>query len=703
MFGVRGSGGSSNGEETPAEWTWTVDDTTGPDTTLDVGPAGRDRRPRPFSFSSNDQPGDVRVLARRRRLHVLRPGPSVQRPLTQGEHTFRVRAVDAAGNTDQSPATREWRVETRPETTIDIGPEAESTGDDRGFGFSSNEPGSTFECSLDAGAVRACASPQRYTAWPTASTPVASGRPTPTATRRDAGGVGLDGRHVRRRRRSSPAGRPGRPRRAAFRFSSSEPGVTFECSLDGGGVRRVRVAVPAGRRSQGSTPSRSVRSTAPATSTRRRRRTPGPTTTAPQTTIDSAGRDQPRAPRRASRSPPTRPARRSSARSTAAVRGVRLAQAVPGLEPGARSASAPSTSPANVDPTPATATWTVARPRRARVIEPARDRRASTDGDLRVHLRRAAARSSARSTAPRSRPAPAEAATPACQGGEHTFRVRAVDAAGNVEPDAETRTWTVRDTTRAAELDRRRPTAVDRPTRASRSTRTSPADVRVLARRRRVRRLRVAARLQRPRARPAHVPGPGPRRRGQHRPDAGEVHAGRSTRPRRRRPSAPGRRPRPAGPRARRSPSPRTRPADVRVLARQRGVHRLHHAEGVLEPGAGAHTFRVRAVDQAENVDATPAAQTGRSSRGLRRRDGHAGATRTPGSSKLRGPTRARTRSSRSTRSPGTTRARWSASLPPMPAGCVLTRRRCASTPAPTDGPHAPGARGSPRPGRRTA
>jgi hypothetical protein len=36
--------------------------------------------------------------------------PTSQSDLAQGDHSFRVRAVDAAGNTDSSPATHNWRV-----------------------------------------------------------------------------------------------------------------------------------------------------------------------------------------------------------------------------------------------------------------------------------------------------------------------------------------------------------------------------------------------------------------------------------------------------------------------------------------------------------------------------------------------------------------------------------------------------------------
>src|SRR6185503_11723043 len=85
--------------------------------------------------------------------------------LAQGEHTFRVRATDAAGNTDATEAVRTWTVDTvAPDTTIGSGPSGPTASAAASFAFSSSETGSTFECRLDSGSWQSCSSPRALSA-----------------------------------------------------------------------------------------------------------------------------------------------------------------------------------------------------------------------------------------------------------------------------------------------------------------------------------------------------------------------------------------------------------------------------------------------------------------------------------------------------------------------------------------------------------
>ncbi|WP_224372739.1 M4 family metallopeptidase [Hyalangium versicolor] len=86
-------------------------------------------------------------------------------PVSDGLHQLRVRAMDAAGNVDASPATYSWTVDTLvPNTTLLYGPFSPTTVTSATFGFSASEAGATFECSLDSAAFTACVSPVNYTA-----------------------------------------------------------------------------------------------------------------------------------------------------------------------------------------------------------------------------------------------------------------------------------------------------------------------------------------------------------------------------------------------------------------------------------------------------------------------------------------------------------------------------------------------------------
>ena len=78
--------------------------------------------------------------------------PKTYAGLTEGSHTFSVRAVDAAGNADPTPAAHTWTVDTTaPDTTIPLTPADPSANTTPTFGFGSSQSPSTYECHLDGG------------------------------------------------------------------------------------------------------------------------------------------------------------------------------------------------------------------------------------------------------------------------------------------------------------------------------------------------------------------------------------------------------------------------------------------------------------------------------------------------------------------------------------------------------------------------
>lgn len=80
-----------------------------------------------------------------------------------GRHTFRVRARTPDG-TDSSPAEVSWSIlVATPDTTITTHPAANVRGSTALLAFRSIPPGAGFECSLDHGPFKPCASPTRLT------------------------------------------------------------------------------------------------------------------------------------------------------------------------------------------------------------------------------------------------------------------------------------------------------------------------------------------------------------------------------------------------------------------------------------------------------------------------------------------------------------------------------------------------------------
>jgi hypothetical protein len=83
--------------------------------------------------------------------------------LTNGQHTFRVRAIGAAGP-DPTPATYTWTIDTSgpppvPETTIDGGPGGKTKDRTPSFRFSSDPAADSFQCKIDSKPYKSCSSP----------------------------------------------------------------------------------------------------------------------------------------------------------------------------------------------------------------------------------------------------------------------------------------------------------------------------------------------------------------------------------------------------------------------------------------------------------------------------------------------------------------------------------------------------------------
>ena len=151
-FSVRSTDTAGNVDGTPAARTWTVD-TTAPDTTLAAtGPSGTvASSSASFEFSSTEAGASFECKLDTAGWPAC-TNPKAYTALSDGSHTFSVRAKDGLGNTDGTPAARTWTVDTTaPDTTLAAtGPSGTVTSTAASFEFSS-EAGATFECKLDTG------------------------------------------------------------------------------------------------------------------------------------------------------------------------------------------------------------------------------------------------------------------------------------------------------------------------------------------------------------------------------------------------------------------------------------------------------------------------------------------------------------------------------------------------------------------------
>ena len=185
---------AGNADVTAASWSFTVD-TSAPETTIDSGPSGVTADAAPiFTFSSSESSSSFEC-GLDDAPYAPCASPKAVESLADGAHTFSVRATDAAGNADQTPANRGFTVQTAepyaeaPETTITKGPSGKVTDRTPTFKFRANSQ-STFECRLDDHGFRPCDSPKRYRRQPLGAhifrvrATDSSGRPDPTPARR---------------------------------------------------------------------------------------------------------------------------------------------------------------------------------------------------------------------------------------------------------------------------------------------------------------------------------------------------------------------------------------------------------------------------------------------------------------------------------------------------------------------------------------
>ena len=158
---IRGKDNANNTETGPSR-SFTID-TTAPNTTIDSNPTNpANSASANFTFSSTEGGSTFECEIDGGGFSSC-SSPKNYAGLSEGSHTFKVRATDAAGNMDASAAQYTWTVDTvAPNTTIDSNPTNPANSASANFTFSSTEGGSTFECEIDGGGFSSCSSPKNY-------------------------------------------------------------------------------------------------------------------------------------------------------------------------------------------------------------------------------------------------------------------------------------------------------------------------------------------------------------------------------------------------------------------------------------------------------------------------------------------------------------------------------------------------------------
>jgi hypothetical protein len=229
------------GNESPIRSRSFTVDTVAPPVTISSGPAAGQPSSDPspsFGFTSGESGANLSCQLDGGAFQGC-SSPFTASGLTDGSHTFRVRATDAARNT--GVAARTWIVDTTdPTVEITSGPPNGSTSPGRNpqFQFSTTEPDVSFECQLGGGTARGCSSPFAASRLPDGShtfqvTATDAADNTATASRTWT----VDGPAEVSITAGPASGSVDNDRTPSFRFSSLDANPTFSCRVDGAAFR----------------------------------------------------------------------------------------------------------------------------------------------------------------------------------------------------------------------------------------------------------------------------------------------------------------------------------------------------------------------------------------------------------------------------------------------------------------------------------
>jgi hypothetical protein len=219
--------------------TVTVDGTSPPTPTISSGPPDpSNSSSAAFAFADGDGSATFQC-ALDNGAFLACASPRSYAGLAAGDHTFQVKAVDAAGN-ESAAAPYGWTIDLTPPPapTLTSKPPTATASTSAHFAFIDDDLTATYRCRLDGAAFSLCTSPRDYTG-------LSAGNHLFEITARDPAGntsaattyawlIDLTNPVVT----IDPVSQPPDPTNvtgASFVFTSNKLGSTFECELDGAG------------------------------------------------------------------------------------------------------------------------------------------------------------------------------------------------------------------------------------------------------------------------------------------------------------------------------------------------------------------------------------------------------------------------------------------------------------------------------------
>ena len=161
-FEIKATDAANNTDQTPGSYKWTIDTTANVEISITSQPLNpTNLTSADFSFTSTETATFECQIDNSG--YTICTGSANYIDLTEGSHKFDIKATDAAGNTNLTPASYTWTIDTTPpDTSITSQPLNLTNSTSANFSFTSTET-ATFECQIDNSGYTACTSPKSYT------------------------------------------------------------------------------------------------------------------------------------------------------------------------------------------------------------------------------------------------------------------------------------------------------------------------------------------------------------------------------------------------------------------------------------------------------------------------------------------------------------------------------------------------------------